>query len=273
MASVVAAFSDMDPSPRAVIDVDPADLLAGTVSVTIWQLSTWGQVPVRNAVRRTVAGGLLVTDYEIPPGGRVTYRVEQFDASGVSLGFALSLSAEVVVPPGWVVVSDPLAPRNAVRLRAEARFAEGLTRTRPTAIYQAGGRTFAMTGVYSALQKVVLRCVTTSEAERSTLAAILAESVICVRSERMRLPGAFFATVDTVPMIPWDARVGGDTDVWDIAGDEVTRPVLDVIVAVYSYQAFREFLDRKYPPRATYRQAATEWATYIDALRNPPPLA
>jgi len=274
MVSTATSFADMDPSPRVLLDLDPAEI--GTAdTVTVWQISKWGQVPVRNAVRRSVSGGLVVTDYEIPPGVPVTYRVERFDAGGVSLGYVLNLAAQVDLPGGFVVVQDPLAPANAVLVRAERRFADALTRSRASAVYQAGGRTFAMSGPYSAFQQLSLRCVTQSDADRETLAEILSEAMILVRSmPTTRLPGAFYATVASVPMIPHDARRGGDTDVWDIAGDQLSRPELDIIVAVYSYDRFKAYLDTLHPPTpGTYNDAAAIWSTYLDAMRNPPPEA
>jgi len=272
MVSAVTSFNDMAPSPRAVVDIDVNDLDPNTRTITVFQVSQWGQVAVRNATRKSAVGGFLVTDYELPPGVPVTYRVEQFDVTGSSLGFALSLDAMVEIPFGMIVVQDPLAPAGALLLNAEAQFAEQLTRTRPSARYQAGGRTFAMTGLYSALQAVSLRCTTETEAERAGLATLLESPLLLIRSmPKMRLPGAFFASIDSVPMIPVNARGGGDIDLWDLAADEVTRPDLEIIVAVYTYDRYKAYLDAKYPPFGTYDDARAEWATYLDAMRNPPP--
>lgn len=274
MASSVTAYSDMDPSPRAILDIDPADLAGTTTTITIWQLSKWGQVTVRGAVRRNPAGGLVVTDYELPPGVPVTYRVEQFNASGVSLGFVLSLTTQVTVPTGWVVIQDPLAPRAAVLLRATPQFGASLTRKRNITRYQAGGNTFAMSGPYSAFVGVPIGVYTETEADRFALAEVLEEPLILVRTgPQMRLPGAFYATLADVPMIPIDARFDdGEMDSWDLSADEITRPDLEILAAVFSYDHFKAYLDTLHPPTpGTYADAAAIWATYIDAMRNPPP--
>lgn len=272
MPSSVTAFSDMAPSPRVMVDIDDADLNPLTVTALIMQVSVWGEVPVENTPR-PVAGGLVVTDYTVPPGVQVVYRVRQFDAAGADLGLALSLDAQVEWDPGMVVISDPLAPRDAVMVGAEVSYAGTLTRSRPVARYRAGSKTFAMSGLYSAFEEVPLRCFTSTASDRETLGRILEQPMILVRSmPQTRLPGSFFASIASTPMLPWDAHDGEDTDVWDLVGSELSRPTVDVLVPIYSYELYKQFLDAKYPPEATYDDAAQEYSTYIEALRNPPPV-
>ncbi len=270
MPSTAVAFTDMAPSPRVQIDIDPADLDPGTTSVKVWQISPWGQVPVnREPVPAT--GGVVVDDFEVPGGVQVVYRVEQFDAAGASLGYTLSLQVEVGWDYGDVILSDPLAPANAVRVRAEKLFAGALERSRSSAIYRAGTRTFSMSGPLSGFQKLVLRVVTESESDRAMLELITEQATILVRAmPQTRLPGVVYVTVPTVPMIPFNARRGGQVDVWDMEGDEVSRPNVDIVVAVYSYDLFKAYLDAKYPPEATYNDAEAEWSTYIEAARSRP---
>ncbi len=274
MPSSVTAFSDMAPSPRVVVDIDDADLNPLTVTALVIQVSVWGEVPVENTPR-PVAGGLVVTDCTVPPGVQVVYRVRQFDAAGADLGLALSLSAQVDVPFGRVVISDPLAPRNAVILDGEAGFAGQRSRSRPTRVYQAGSQSFAMTGLYSAFQQVNLSCYTDTTDEAGMLAVILEQPLVLVRTHpRTGLPGSFYATIpNPVPDSTDHARFGRETQLWTMGASEVSRPTVDVLVPVYSYDLFKAYLDAKYPPEATYDDAATEWSTYIEALRNPPPVA
>lgn len=270
MVSTVTAFSDMAPSPRVVIDVDDADLNPLCVTAQVIQVSKWGSVPVE-VTPRTVAGGFVVYDYTAPGGVPLTYQVRQYAADGTDLGLALAMSASLEWDPGSVVVSDPFAPASVAMLTAELGTAANISRSRPTAIYQAGSRSFAMSGLITGFQQVPLRVITETESQRATLSTILESSVILVRSmPELRLPGSFYATVASLSMLPWDAVDGGDTDVWDLAASEVSRPSIDVLVPVYSYDLFKAYLDAKYPPVATYADAAAEWSTYIDAIRNPP---
>ena len=271
MASTVTAFSDMVPSPRAVIDVDDADLDPACVTAQVLQVSRWGSVPVENTPR-TVSGGFVVYDYTIPAGVPVIYQVRQFDASGGEIGLALSMSAEVEIPFGKVVLSDPFAPATAVMLDGEAAFASQRATSRPTKVYQAGSQTFAMSGLRSAFQDVNLTCYTDTTDEADVLDRILDQSTVLVRTHpRVGLPGAFYATIpNPVPDSSDHARFGRDTTLWAMSGMQLSRPTVDVLVPVYSYDLFKAYLDAKYPPEATYDDAATEWSTYIDAIRNPP---
>jgi hypothetical protein len=273
MVSTVTAYDDMAPSPRVVIDVDESDLNAATETVTVWQVSKWGQVPV-NRKPRPAAGGLVLTDYEAPCGVQLTYRVQQYGVDGADLGFALALSTQLEIGFGRVVIQDPLAPGNAILLDGEASFAAQRPRSRPTAVYQAGGRTFAMSGLNSGFQQVPLHCYTDTTDDAEKLAAILEQPMVLVRTHpRSGLPGAFYASIpNPVPDSSQHARFGRETNLWSLVGTELSRPSIEIIVAVYSYELYRQYLVEKYGPGATYDDAAAEWATYIDAIRNPPSL-
>lgn len=263
MASTATTFSDMAPQPRVEVFIDDADLDPAAHTITVLQLSKWGTVNVRNATRRSAAGGFAVFDYEVPPGVSVTYRVEQFDDDGVSLGFALNMAAQVDIPVGWAVISDPLVPANALLVRAEAPFADVLKRSRPTAYYRAGHDTIALSGMRSLLQQVNLRCFTDTAVDREMLAAIVGESMILVRTmPQMRLPGSFYASVPDEVMDPFGFE--GDVDEWDLVGNEITRPSMDVVVPVYTWQDIIDY----YP---TWADLIADRATWLDVLRNPPP--
>lgn len=271
MASTVTAFSDMAPSPRAIIDIDDADLDPACVTAQVLQVSKWGSVPVENTPR-PVAGGLVVYDYTIPAGVPVLYQVRQFNGAGAEIGLALSMAAEVEIPFGKVVISDPFAPNSAVLLDGEARFANQRPTSRPTKVYQAGSQTFAMSGLRSAFQDVNLTCYTDTTDDADALDRILDQSTVLIRTHpRVGLPGAFYATIPNPVADTSDhARFGRDTTLWAMSGMQLSRPTVDVLVPVYSYDLFKQYLDAKYPPEATYDDAAAEWSTYIDAIRNPP---
>lgn len=275
MVSTATAHDDMDPSPRVVLDLDDADFDPDAVTVTVWQLSRWGEVPV-NPTPRNIAGGLVITDYSAPAGVALTYRVQQYDADDVPLGYVLSLSAEITIPFGRVVIQDPLAPAAAVMLDAHPAFASVMRKLRPTKVYRAGGKTLAMSGVLGAFTQVPLTCYTDTVEDRETLATILEQALVLVRTHpRSAIPGAFYATISEVPADDSEhARFGRDTAVWDLRGDEVSRPTIDILVAVFSYDRFKAYLDTLHPPTpGTYDDAAAVWSTYIDAMRNPPPEA
>jgi hypothetical protein len=275
MPTTVTAFSNMDPTPRVKLDIDSANLPVGTVTVQVRRSSKWGTVDVRQS-RRLAAGGLVVTDYEPPVGVPVTYSMEGYDNSGVSVGVSsFTATVQVDIRVGDVVISDPFAPASAVLLRAELDFAPSMSKERPVATYRAGGDTIALAGLRSMLQDVALRVFTRSDTERDALEGILQEaSLVQVRTmPDMRLPGELFMVIPgRQVMRPLDARDGGDWDEWVMAGEQVTRPALDILVALINYDRFKAYLDTLHPPTpGTYNDAMATWSTYLDAMRNPPP--
>jgi len=270
VTSSIQAFSDMNPSPRAVLDLDPADLDPATDAVTVHQLSKWGDQPVRSFERKALAGGLVVTDYEIPVGVPVTYRVEQFDAAGAPLGFALALAAQVDVPVGKYVVQDPFAPANAVILDGRPGTAKTLTTTRDMQIYQAGKNTIGLASAQRSFLKDVPFVFAADTAEQSDMiGAILDSDVILIRAHpRSRLPGTLYAAVAQMDQIAVDDYLVDDGDDWSFNAQQVSRPALAVIVALISYDLFKQYVADT--TAGTYDDAKTIWATYLSALRTPP---
>lgn len=84
-APVLTVFTDAAPCPRVEVFFPSFD--AGTVSVTVFRISGGREFQVRGAVRAATAGSLSRIDFEVPFNEAVSYRAEQFDAAGVSLGF------------------------------------------------------------------------------------------------------------------------------------------------------------------------------------------
>lgn len=102
--------------PWVEVWIDPASLVAGTVSLRVWRYSDDRSWLVRGGV--DIAPGVAVLDAECPFGVQSVYRAEQFDAAGVSLGFTVSESVHLDVPHVWV--HDVLDPFNGVDLGADA---------------------------------------------------------------------------------------------------------------------------------------------------------
>lgn len=266
MVSTVTSFSGMDPQPRVHVVIDAGDLVAGTATISVLQLSKWGTVVVRDAERRPSTGGFVVTDYELPLGVPITYRVEQFDSAGVSLGFVLDMPAQVDIPFGWVVFSDPLAQDHAVMVRAADGFGNKLSRHRPTEIYRSGSdHTIALSGVRGLLENVDLSCFTTTETEREALETIVGESLVLVRTmPGMRLPGSLYVSVPDTVLDPIDAITYGDWDEWVLTGSQVSRPRIGTIIPSYTWQDVIDY----YP---TWSALIADRITWFELLRNPPP--
>ena len=270
MATTITSHSDMNPSPRAVIDLDPADLDPATATVTLHQLSKWGDQPVRGVERRDLIGGLIVTDYEIPAGVPVTYRVEQLAESGNSIGLALQLSAAVDIPHGKVVIQDPLAPADAIMLDLRPGSLAQLRKQYDLHVYRAGRDTVALAGLRSLLVDVPFVVTTDTDAEREHLDAILGETPILIRANpESRLPGSFYAVAGTLDQAPHDpTMLETPIDDFSFAATQVTRPALAIVVALISYDLFHDYVHAT--TSGTYDDARAIWLTYLDALRNPP---
>lgn len=271
MASSVTPHEDMDSCPRVDVFIDDADLDPATVSVTVHQISSAGDFEVRNMRNVSPAGGLAKTDYEVPFGVPVVYRVEQFDAGGVSLGYVLNLETQVNIDDGYAVLSDPLAPGTSVMVEAHVDFGGVLRRSRPTRVYRAGLRNVALMGLQTLLEDVPLRCQTRSLADADALEDVLAAGQFLVRlmPSGGRLPLILHVVVPDPVQVPMDVQYGGSWVQWDLAGTEVSRPEIDIIVAVISYQRFYDFMQAQ--ADSSYGAAAALWSTYLEAIRTPPP--
>lgn len=266
MVSTVTPFSDMDPSPRVVVFVDAFDLNGSTTKITVFQVSAAGEFPVRNAIRRVSAGGFVVTDFEVPLGIPVTYRVQQFNSAGKSLGYVLSLHTQVDIEVGFAVLSDPLNPAHAVLVSANPDFGGVLKRPRPVQTYRAGVNTVALMGLEGLLESVPLHCETESLIDADMLELVLAETQFLVRvqASTVRIPAVMHVVAGEPTQKPVSVQFGGELISWEMTGDQVSRTTLDILFPLINYQRFADAY-------ATYASAAAAYATYLAALLAPPP--
>jgi hypothetical protein len=271
MASTVTPHEDMDPSPRVDVFIDAADLDGDTVTITVHQISVAGDIEVRNMRGVSAAGGYAATDYEPPFGVPITYRVQQFDAGGAELGYVLSLVAQVDIADGMAVLSDPLVPGVAVMVEAHTDFGSELRRSRPTRVYRAGYQTRALMGLQSLLEDVPLRCQTKTLDDADALEEVLAGSGFLVRlmPSGGRLPLLLHVVVSSPVQVPVDVQYGGEWIQWDLTGQQITAPTIDILVAVINYGRFADYMNTL--PDNSYGNAAAIWSTYLDAMLNPPP--
>lgn len=258
-----------DSLPPRVDVLFSAGELAPTVStVTVLQISSAGQIAVRNATRVPAVGGIFVTDYEPPPGITVTYRAEQFNAAGVSLGLSGSADTQIDFPIDLICIQDPLAPKRFVLVDAPGDFAGQVSRGRSVSTYRAGGRTVALMGEVGLIEGVSIPVSTRSLVDADMLEDILSESPILVRTmpNIVRIPQQFFGVARRVSQVPVDVQYGREWIRWDITADQLSRPSMNIIESVVTYARFKAVY-------ATYAAAKAVYATYLDAMRNPPPEA
>jgi hypothetical protein len=265
VAFTVTPYEDMVPSPRVDVLVEAGDLNGSTVSVTVWQISDAGEFPVRGAQEQPSSGGLFVTDYEVPRGIPVSYKVEEFNSAGTRIAFGLEASTQLTAAPGTAVIQDPLAPGNAVLVRAAQGTAASLKYTRDAKVYRAGNATLALLGERGLLEDVPLRCWTDVPADRDRLGAVLAETQFLVRcSPDIPVPPVFHVIVPSPVRTPFDYAHGGTTDVWDMQATQVSRSEIDILVPTINYDTFNAAF-------ATYTEFNAFYSTYLNAISNPPP--
>jgi hypothetical protein len=266
----VTTSATMDPQPRARVLFDEAEFDAAAVSATVLQISADGERDVRDGVGVPVAGGVLVTDYEIPPGVDVTYQARQYDINGAVIGLTGSATVRVDIPDGWAVFSDPLAPKNAVLVECLEGFGRELSRSREVSLYQVGNETIALMGALSGLQSVRLRVLTQSGEARDALATVLAAGSILVRTmPPMPVASAFYCVVAKPRRIP--AGYTGVIDDWDMVANEVSRASIGVIAPVFTYGYYKAALAAL--DIETYGESKALWTTYLDSKLDPPPEA
>lgn len=264
----LTGFSDMAPSPRVRVSFAAAELSASVATVSVVQISSAGEFPVRGATGINAAGGAVVIDYEAPLGVPVSYRAEQFDAAGVSLGLTASASVQLNISPGDVIVQDFLAPKKAVRVDAHSSFGGEVRTSRTATRYRAGGNTLVLMGEVGLAEQVPLTVNTRTLAAADTLESVLAEGTVLIRSMPgvLRIPQLLYCAIPEVSQVPMDVQWGGEWVRWDLVGDEVSRPTMSVVEPVFTYDLYRGTY-------ATYAAAKAAYPTYLAAKSNPPAVA
>lgn len=262
MALTLTGRTDKKPCPRVDILFD--SLAAGTATATVYQISDEGKVPVRNAEGVYAAGGLFVTDYEVPLGVPVTYTAEQFDASGVSLGYTTQATVQVDSLPGAAWVQDPLDPSSAVEVGAADGFADEVKETREVKLVRVGNDTVALMAAMGLIENVSLRTWTDSPEDAAAYRAVLRRTQVLVRTmPNMPIPRCLHIVAAVIPRRGFDIAQGGTLYVWDLVGDEVTRSALNIIVPVVTWQRYID----AFP---TWGDFDAAYGTWLDALENPP---
>lgn len=112
-APTVTGYTDADPLPRVSIEVTP--MPADAETVTVWRNFAGTQQTVRGAVKASVAGDFVVTDYDAPLGVDVYYTCQTTDSGGdPSVTSPASDTLNLDVTDAWW--HDPLDPSTSMVL-------------------------------------------------------------------------------------------------------------------------------------------------------------
>lgn len=264
-APILTPFVDAAPCPRVEVffeDFDP-----GTTHVTVYRLAGGREFRVRGAVLAATAGSFARIDFEAPFNVPVTYRAEQFDESGLSLGFtasatlgdvfeglppAVDLAPEDDLPPGVVTVGtglavrdtwmhNPLNPQGAVKVELLDAAARQLSRPVPGEISYPLGRRVGVVlsqprqGVRGLVFDVVTETLEDADSVQALIGSYAQQSVpvICVRTGadvHMRVGMPLFLGVLDITEEDVNVRWGGQVVNQRMQGDEVDPPIPGLFV-------------------------------------------
>lgn len=250
----VEPFTDA-PVPRVGITVTGLDPVGPSV-VTVWRSTAGGKRrKVRGWVNRVVYGSDYTLDYEAPLGRLVTYDLQVISGSAIPLRATDSTTLDVehgyiqdpLLPLGAVAVSGNLGDRyftgsafQALEYAVESSQVSILGSDEPV----------ALTGQRLAASGVSFDMITKAAQEATNLRNLLQVTpLVLVRP----LPsfGPLPDLIYTVPSVveqPVDVSWGGSFTRWNLTGNTVAPPSIQVLVALW-----------------TYDQVAALWSTYNDA--------
>lgn len=230
-APVLTAFVDAAPCPR--VEVFFPSFVAGTVSVTVYRLVGGFERQVRGAVGAATAGSLSRIDFEVPFDRVVSYRAEQFDAGGASLGFTPTSTVTVSCGDSWM--HNPLDPDGAVRVVLTGESAGVVVRPSPGVVSRPLGRRVGvvLSEPRQGVAGLQLTVRTSSDADADRVQAMFGDAgrppVVCVRlggaDGRMRVPQPLFLSTLSVGEVDLNRRWGGSELEHSIEGDEVDPPI------------------------------------------------
>ena len=263
------------PCPR--VDVTITDVTPTDNVVTVWRTADGKRQAVRGARKWTVNGSNAVTDYEAPLGRTVAYDVEV--TSGLNSGAGVTQQTTSVASATWWI-QDPLVPSSAIAVDVSRQDSSKpyLTAAAVKSLEYAAGvniipilgssQPVALMGQRLAAAGVDFSMFTNTATVTTQLRNLLQQTpLLLVRSNGVRnngVPGlAYYAAAKPVEH-PVTVGFGGTLTNWEIRGDLVAAPAMNVLVPVWTYGTVAALW-------ATYQQAQTALAskTYLDVLKSP----
>ncbi|WP_136053428.1 hypothetical protein [Microbacterium sp. K5D] len=230
-APTLTAYVDAAPCPR--VEVFFPSFVAGTASVTVYRLAGGREQQMRGAVSAPTGGTLTRIDFEVPFNRVVSYRAEQFDAGGQSLGF--TPAGTITVPSGVTWMHNPLNPDGAVRVQLGGDSALQVSRPTPGVVSRPKGRRVGvvLSEPRQGVSGLLLHVLTFTDAEADAVQAMFGDAgmppVVCVRLGAdygvMRVPQPLFLSALSVSEDDINYQWGGGELSHRVEGDEVDPPI------------------------------------------------
>lgn len=263
------------PCPR--VEVTITDLTPTDNVVNLWRTADGVRQAVRGARRWTVNGSNFVVDYEAPLGRTVQYDLEV--VSGLNNGAAAPSQTTSITSATWWI-QDPRVPGTATPINVGKQDSSKpyLTAASVSSLEYAAGVNIipivgnpapvALIGQRGIAGQVDFSMFTNMASQTTQLRNLLQSStLLLVRTNGTRnngVPGlAYYAAAKPVEE-PVTVRFGGTLTKWQLKGDLVSAPTMNVLVPVWTYGNVAALW-------ATYQQAQTALAakTYLDVLKSP----
>lgn len=256
---------DTSGNPRVEVFFDPDDLDPDTARVRMWRYSEDREWLVRGGV--DVAPGIAALDWEVPFQTPATYRLEQFAADDIPLGF--TDPSTVTVDYTGTVVHQPLSPDLWAPVRILSGSAATLTRPFDGEFVETEGSVVGhwVGSVRRGLRDVPVSLLTETLEAAGQLQEALGTymtrqvGVLCIRtSDGIRWPRTFFAQGDLTE-VERNVKFRGQLIQFDAQMNEAKPPYPGLVVPLLTY----DDLDVAY---ATYDLRDAAYATYTAQDRD-----
>lgn len=259
----LTVYTDMTPCPRVVVNF--STFIEDTASVDLYRLGDGEPqlVPGAQDVQASETGGLVKTDYYPPFGIPITYRAQQFDAAGNSLGYTDSASA--IVDVSFTVVTSPYDPMQSAVIDMDEEAGSALTNPTNAATHEFNGRRIVLIESQQLLAGVNMSFWTDTLPQYQKVLDVFRSSrnfVVIRTPPPMQVPRVFYvfgAPVRSETNLPGNI----EEFLWDLKVDEVTPPSAVLLVAVITYGTYSAGL-------STYGAFKSSYLTYREALLTPP---
>lgn len=263
------------PCPRVEITI--TNLSTGTTIYNIWRTADNVRKIVRSASNRSAVGSDALIDYEAPIGRSLTYDIEV--VSGVTATSPTTPGTITITSNTWWI-QDPLVPSSAIPLQAAnddpnsptltASAVKNLEYAADVTIIPILGSSepVALMGGRRLAGNVDFSMFTRAAEATATLRNLLQQTpLLLVRPNTVRndgVPGlAYFACAAPAEQ-PVTVSFGGTLTRWQLSGDLVAAPSLNVLVPIWTYQTVQNLW-------SSYDSAQSTLAakTYLDVLKSP----
>jgi len=263
------------PCPR--VEVTIQDLGTGTTIYNIWRTADSVRKIVRSSRNRSTVGSDALIDYEAPLGRTLTYDIEV--VSGLTYLSPTNPGTATVTSATWWI-QDPLVPSSAIPLAVSsqdtaipcltAAAVKGLEYAADVTIIPILGSSepVALMGTRQVAGGVDFSMFTRAAEATTTLRNLIQQTpLLLVRTNGVRNDGvpalAYFVSAKPVEH-PVTVAFGGTLTNWQLQGDLVAAPSLNVLVPIWTYGTVAALW-------ATYQQAQTTLAgkRYLDVLKSP----